>query len=206
MYRKRWATVSHCVVEVDSIKSILCWGWCKDGYEKSATKNTADGGVEVSKVDECITSSDWWSAITVLLMLSKVLTMAVAWCVGCPCHFGVEDECNCQRLSQLWKSCPMRGRRLPEIAAGAFTEYVKLTLESMKAKLVVDLPRDISAERRAGLVAEFERAGAMLLFTFTLKTSSLAVPPGLLFKCGHHNDVLARDALLKCLASSSSHE
>ena len=100
----------------------------------------------------------------------------------------------------------MRGRRLPEIAAGAFTEYVKLTLESMKAKLVVDLPRDISAERRAGLVAEFERAGAMLLFTFTLKTSSLAVPPGLLFKCGHHNDVLARDALLKCLASSSSHE
>ena len=66
VYRKRWATVSHCVVEVDSIKSILCWGWCKDGYEKSANKSTADGGVQVSKVDECITSSDWWSAITVL--------------------------------------------------------------------------------------------------------------------------------------------
>ena len=101
-------------------------------------------------------------------------------------------------------TCVMQGRRLPEIAAGAFTEYVKSTLEFVKAKLVVYLPRDISSERRAGLVAEFERAGAMLLFTFTLKTSSLAVPPGLLFKCGHHNDVLARDALLKCLASSSS--
>eukprot|EP00969_Alexandrium_andersonii_P290273 12830548-Alexandrium_andersonii.AAC.1 len=51
----------------------------------------------------------------------------------------------------------------------------------------------------------FEKCRGELLFTFTLKLSSFLEPPSLLFGAAHHNPLIARDALSKCLASSSTH-
>eukprot|EP00971_Amphidinium_carterae_P052846 1040576-Amphidinium_carterae.1 len=45
-----------------------------------------------------------------------------SWVESCPCHHGRHHEDA--HVRHRWESCPLRSKRLPEIASGAFFEHL----------------------------------------------------------------------------------
>ena len=107
----------------------------------------------------------------VLVMFAKLFRKLFRWAEGCPCHVHlfaddsdgesellacyaeVDEEVLEDNLAMipkfraLWKSCPMRSRRLPEIAAGDFLpmldSLLRVTLGQVRAELdAADLSAD----------------------------------------------------------------
>lgn len=60
------------------------------------------------------------------------------------------------QLKQLWRSCPMRGRRLLELACGGFHDVMRSLLDKRFATLLVSFPQGVSRAQRASLSREFE--------------------------------------------------
>ena len=205
VYRKRWASVAQSVLSVNKFRSILVWGWNSDAYVDGSESSLSDKGL-VAGVDEAITKVSWWEAMRVLVVLAHCMSMSVRWCVSCPCHGHLLDQWERGEASEnremigLWRRWPMRGKRLPEVAAGDFLEYAKETLDLAAARLYVELDR-----KRAVLIGEFELARGHVLFTLAMKLQPLTIPPGLVLASAHHNLVKARQALGRVLPSTCRH-
>ena len=163
VYRKRWASVASSVAVVYKLERILKWGWDKDRYLDGKATAQSDDGM-VASVDKSITQLSWWEAMRVLNTLSRCVRKGVAWCVACPCHHHLLEEWEDgnapehRGMIQIWRNCPLRGRRLPEVAAGDFLEYVKMVLDAASARLVVELDPGLTMDERSVLISEFERA------------------------------------------------
>ena len=99
----------------------------------------------VASANAAITQTAWWEAMRVLCLLAHVIRLAVKWCVTCPCHshllasWDSSDGSEHRGLINIWRTCPMRGKRLPEVVAGDFLEYVRTLLDTASARLLVDL-------------------------------------------------------------------
>lgn len=76
----------------------------------------ASGNRELfTKADSAIRSSFFWAYLKFVLLIHGVINDLGLWGEGCPCH-GHKDH-----------SCPLRGRRAPELAAGFFWTFLHET-------------------------------------------------------------------------------
>ena len=103
----------------------------------------------------------------------------------------------------LWKTCFMRGRRLPELAAGDFFQLLQSLFAMALGQLVAEIPRRMKESDKCKLLDGFERGRSHVIFFFVLKLSPLMDPP--IFAVAHHKQDKARQALRQCLASDNSH-
>ena len=209
VHKMRWGTVAGCVVQIMKLKEILLWGWDKDRYLHitSAVQNhgVSDDGL-IANCDEAITSDDFWGCMTAMEILALCIAEANEWCAACPCHGPWIKSCNDPAVLRAWRTCPMRGRRAPELAAGDFLEFFRSSVQRASGKLAFALASSpLSKSVQGIIVAEFELSTGRLLFTFTMKYAPLREPPGLLFVLGHHDQQKAHAALQRCLISDNKH-
>ncbi len=137
--------------------------------------------------------------------LMNVVRACFIWGESCPCHYELLRHPADPKLVHAWEKCPLRGRRLPEVAAGDFMEFLGSTFDKALNTLVQELPPGLTQEQRANLVGDFAQGRAHLMFQFVLKLEAMHEAPRLLFATAHHNRMKARDALRSCLDSSSKH-
>ena len=91
-------------------------------------------------------------------------------------------------LVAKWLKCPMRGRRLPELATSYFDEVVATLFDRSLVELAAELPPDISAENRNALNVEYCRGRSHLAFGFSLKYHAMHYAPRLLFGIAHAHE------------------
>eukprot|EP00971_Amphidinium_carterae_P283249 5623231-Amphidinium_carterae.1 len=69
---------------------MLRWGWSKDlygsGHEKQRDNANEEFTVNVTLVDEALTSQRWCDSMRVLDQLHSTLRFAFPWAEGCTCH------------------------------------------------------------------------------------------------------------------------
>ena len=206
IHKMRWGTVDSCIVQVQKLKPVLRWGWDSDKYlHMSGGGGVSDEGM-IAKCNEAITSEMWWARIMAMEIIALSLQSAQEWCACCPCHWESLQHCHDKAVKSTFQTCPMRGRRAPELAAGDFVEFFRGSVRGGSAKLALKLgPLDLTQPEKSDIVAEFECSIAKLLFTFEMKCAPLKHPPGLLFVIAHHDQKKAHWALEQCLLCESQH-
>ena len=122
------------------------------------------------------------------------------------CRWGLQflEETRHEYIAK-WSRCPMRGRRLVELAAGDFDCMFHKLCRVTAAGLLEELPRDISSAEKATCLHALETGRSHLLFVFSVKLAGFCVPPLLLHAAAHWDLQKARHALRTCARSSCPH-
>ena len=127
LHTGRWGSVSTCILGILSLETVLQFGWdaakYKGGRGVAAPNEGEDShqfGVDIAVVDEAIKSQLFWARLKMLESLAIVLRKCLAWAEDCPCHSNGNAVLQREDIPKLWASCPVRGCRAPELAAGDF--------------------------------------------------------------------------------------
>ena len=210
VYEARWGSVAFACEEVQELEKPLRRFWDREAYSgRSApapdVENNDGKGVQINKVDDAVCSPMFWAKLCTMNYLFAMVRDVLAWAESCPCH-GDLDHCAAPSwLRRRWEKCPMRGARLPELAAGDFFAKFEQLYELPAAQLLLSLPTDISAACRSECLLDLDRGRSHLLFVLTLKLSSFMEPPCLLLAAAHHNVAASMRAVRTCLASACQH-
>jgi hypothetical protein len=204
VYKDRWCTVAHCTHQILRIKFVLRFGWNKQKYvEGQAGQDRAADTIDI--VDEAIRSDFWWAAIFTADALMKAVRGSLVWAESCPCHHHLLRLGAAPGLLRAWLVCPLRGRRLPEVAAGDFGSFVAGLLDCSLARLLLELPGTLTDAQRGALAQDFASGRTHLSFQMALKLHAMSEPPRLLYAAAHHNSLKSRDAVRRCLAHRPNH-
>ena len=198
----RWGSIGHCVVELLKIERSLrfCWDVTKYGGQPAARDENNTYGVDVTLIDSALTSPVFWARLHMLECLAKVINGCLTWVESCPCHGDLPENEFPHNVKKTWASCPLRGCRAPELACGEFETFLRNLSATSASELLACLPRDISREDRAGILQEFERGRAHLVFVFNLRLGHWKQQPYCVFACAHLNKDVSKTALEQCLA------
>eukprot|EP00971_Amphidinium_carterae_P248863 4939762-Amphidinium_carterae.1 len=107
-----------------------------------------------------------------VLLVSEAFATLSAWSEGCVCH---DDELRGASTSRQqkrmrtqypqlphWATCPMRGKRLPEAAAGAWHAHVNSILSTTFTDLAFRYENALSAGEWAAVQTDFASAKAFI--------------------------------------------
>ena len=208
IHKPRWGTVANTVLQLLKVESALRFKWNRVAYGEGH-RNQGEGSghnlVDLDIVDRAITSSMFRASLQLLQLFAKLILKSFDWAEGCRCHSHVDQTHLSTECKKRWASCPMRGRRAPELAAGGFLQHFVDLAAATAAELLARLPQDISAAQRAVLVHDFERGRAHLFFAFSLRLCHWRSAPWFVFGCAHSNMQTARRFTQRCLAMASLH-
>lgn len=203
----RWGTVAFAIPKLLELRVPLQKFWNFDAFKQSGLPNNSadDASLKMEVVHECIESAEFWAQLVTLDHLFYVVRELLMWVESCPCHYKRQPPEGCKNK---WDNCPLRGRRLPEIACGAFFEELNKICLFSAADLFLKLPDSLSEECRTQCVLDFEHGRGHLVFQMTLKMSCFLEPPLLLFGICHYNPEgpeKQKDVLRTCLRSDCQH-
>ena len=132
-----------------------------------------------------------------VIQLNLAVEELAAWAERCPCHDMLQSKYNgahvpivvlrCEfgeRAADMHGhvSCPMRGRRAPELAAGQLWRFLDAAWQSALSTLAVDCRQSLSAAQWSELFIEFARGKSHCSYILTMKLHNWTVLPWLL--CG----------------------
>ena len=139
VHRARWGSVAYAVETVSDFERPLrrFWSLAKYGAEALAVPAAGEDGADdpnasaqLHVADEAISSPIWWARVLTLKLVFKVILKCFTWVEGCSCHTHLDMNAVTSQVRDRWLQCPMRGQRLPEVAAGDFfTMFQVSTLE-----------------------------------------------------------------------------
>lgn len=223
-YAERWGNVSHCVTELTSEErqASLRWGWDLTKYMNGSERfpqleqEARLEGEEQHKsalevVDESILDPFWWAYLQMLSKIATALNTLLAWSESCSCHWQMLQEAVeggdplPKHVESSCLSCPMRGRRCADLAAGSFLELLQSLCEERAARLLLDLPPNISEEQRLMIIGDFERGRVQLVTQFTLKLAHYSHPPYCIMGLAHNEPAVRANCLRKLQASLHPH-
>lgn len=141
-----------------------------------------------------------------LALGSRIVADMFTWCESCPCHWKLlqDPDLPCEHRS-VYLRCPLRGRRMPEIACGDLIEMLTELCSARSARMLVRMGSGISREERHTIVSDFEQGKSHIIFVLVLKTSHFQEPPWLVYGLGHLDDTKAMKCLDRCLQSACAH-
>ena len=99
---------------------------------------------------------------------------------------------ECGDAADAGLSCPNRGCRAPEVAAGALFKQLEAAFEKSLARLTISWRPVLSADQWATYAAEFSKGKSHIVYIITLKTSHWQQLPWALCVLGHYDEEVAR--------------
>ena len=215
IHEGRWGTIAFTVPELLRLKGALRWGWNKDIFlqgDGDAGRDPVGNGPDphvVQDADAAISSEYWWSWLLMLDKLCVALRAAIVWSEACPCHAGLlanrrHDELP-NKLVHAVRSCPLRGRRGPEISAGELLEVVQRSANASSVDLAMELPAGLAAEKRLALLEALDAGHIHATFYIGCKLHYMRELPWAIFQIAHFNKDVCTAAIRRCLDSRHPH-
>lgn len=221
VHDKRWNTIASGIEEVNNLEPALRshWNLCqflgktddvRAEREDEAPAHRPGGdsdefGVNLKAVDDALCSDFFWGCLKVLLQVAVVQRHAVRFVNGCPCHDGLLQATDSLTVKAMCESCPLRGRRCAELAAGNFFDLLESLFQSSAAALELKLPRGLAKDQVLQLMKDFEMCRRRLISTYVLKLSFWTQAPHALAGLAHWDPRVRSECLRKCVDSDSDH-
>ena len=215
LYEKRWGAVVtflrdlnpllQCLVETWSQQRFLLGRGCMAALDGDDSKSLAS---DVSAALDSVMFRDYFAFS---LGLHRVLDGLEAWIEGCACHDhlfrDVSHRKRRRRLAKLFHqdrrhgtgTCPLRGRRAAEFAAGEFENILECLLREKLDAVPVRLSDGMSEADRGVIVRDVELAKAYLKFGVQAKFAHWQKLPWLLCGMAHHWQSEARCVARECV-------
>ena len=207
-YRARWGTVASCALDLQEVLPSLRWGWSLPKYlDGGAVAGQGEAeSVSIAEVDALVRCPFFEAYLSMLVLLSEVTLHLIAWSESCPCHWHLLTGGGSKSMDAstrcLLESCPMRGRRAPELALNDFMQELSALSSHGATSLVQTFPPDLPVEERTKVVQDFEMGRSFLTAVLTLKTSHFRSFPWLAAGLAHHDQERAREVWnrIRCLS------
>ncbi len=164
-----------------------------DANESRENASKGTSSVKIDFVDNAIDSKFYWAYSKMLMLVATVLLWITCWAQSCPCHLSEElyklmdlsrDGLK-KMFAQIWKhTCPLKGCRVPELAAGAVIEFTDKLYEIATGKLLV-ICMGLSSSSRNKVFHDFNRSKSKIADSLRLKTVYALQLPHKLGVLGH---------------------
>ena len=149
-----------------------------------------------------------------LQALARILVEANAWAESCPCHSGLLQDIHSEdydkgvylKVVRDCLSCPLRGRRCAELAAGDFQMFVDKLFKQQASLILLDMHPSLAESEIMLIMQDFERGRQHLITQLVMKLSNWEEGHWHLYGIAHHNHEKAFACYQKALKSSDNHE
>ena len=140
-----------------------------------------------------------------LLQLHSVLVFAQTWSEGCPCHTHLMTDSVPKKLRLLWNTCPFRGCRAPELAAGDFWRSLRQFMDQCTADLMVKLDPNLTEVERLSIVEDFNSGSQYIWCSLAVRLGFWAEPLYKIAGIAHKTVDVCRKIAADILQSESTH-
>ncbi|CAE7026714.1 unnamed protein product [Symbiodinium sp. CCMP2592] len=152
----RWGSVAFAVPELLHLQKPLRTFWDLPAFsngQEAGRPDESGAGARLDFVHESIELADVWAQLLTLGCLFKLVRELLDSLESCPCH---HNRVAPPGRKRAWESCPLRGRRLPEIACGEMFEVINQLCLVSASQLFLALSDDVSGECRSSCLLDFE--------------------------------------------------
>ena len=166
------------------------------------------------RIARLLRDSHFRSYLKMVLCLGTVLEELVGWAERCPCHEAIQAgflrrhipaavlrlEFGERYTSRCQMTCPMRGRRAAEFAAGGVLEHLDLAWRNSVSELALSCRQYLTHEQWSGILMELDRAKSHCVYILSMKLIHWQQLPWLLCGLSHVNEETARGIANTCIA------
>ena len=198
-YENRWNTVSKCALDLQAVLEALRFGWDMPKYLDggSAASAQAQGAVAVQEVDRLVRCVFFESYLSMVQSFAKLALHLSAWAESCPCHWHLLTGGRAAAMQSaqrvLLESCPMRGRRGPELSMNVLMQEFAAFSNEGAVRLAQHFPADLPDEKRSSIVHDFELGRSHLTAVISMKTSHFRSMPFKMVGLAYHDEEKARE-------------
>ena len=220
--KRSGASDRECAVLLRSFPTIIAWRW-QSLYQVlkalvplrsllTTYVTSTEGGKGEWDEDtrlSALKSKMFWSYSSMLLSLQDCIEGLQSWSEACPCHGFPVGQSRFLRGKDFSKalggkpcafaSCPMRGKRAPELACGALHALFKELAEETKKSWMTWRCDGLTAEETQLLLSDFSIGQERISTFLQLKLMFWRQLPWALAGILHHDSAIARDAAAQCL-------
>ena len=224
LYMKRWGEIAKFCQRLSNVLWIIRCAWNERLFLQGVASQTGQDGqahFNPEKFTNILQDNLFFCYFDLVLNLTKVLEACGQWAESCPCHEDLQwlqlmqtFELHSKRsnrsvtvpslFGKLADTCPMRGKRLPELVAGG----MKTVLEHLAGMAFGDLLQKhchlLAADQWTLVVQDFEKAKAHALLEFQIKFDWSQRLPWKLALLGHSDLGLARRELSSVVSQFDS--
>ena len=185
-----------------------------DALENTNVRNNKKQYQDITAV---VKDDYFWAFAELIHLIDNVMDWLSSWAGGCACHENlVATACNSRparnrlvvsnissngRANVDFRSCPMKGRRAPEVAGGVLHRQVYNAISEAKSDvLLIAQSYNLSPDLSARLRLSFEIAQQRLLLGIRLKLACWQQVPWILPALASHDretTVLTARAVLR---------
>ena len=226
---ERWGTVVDTVMAMTMpVQAALRFGWNVSKYLKGndehpvlkAEEENAEDNEHATRldlVDATIHSDFWWAYFGMLRRICSVLRKAIRWSEACPCHESLlygegyqnedsdDDEEIPAHIKEGANTCPLRGRRAPELATGDLLEFVNKIHTQVAVNVLMDMPATLDDEERKIIMQDYSRAKIHITSVLSLKMAHWRESPYFCFGIAHHNQSKAFSSYQRAMGLDGGH-
>ena len=205
---RAWGVVSEGMSWVLERKLMLQQAWSADallqaGAPEAEGGDGADPGEStklVARVDEALSSPVFWAYLGIGSCIIDILDRITSWTQGCACH-GSEVRAQLKPLLRGLGplSCPMRGRRAPEIAEGALHRFIDGLFQFNDSQVMLVHVAGLQQDLKTRLMLDWSAMKVHLRMQFDLKLSSWKQLPLSALALGHFDVSVAQRLMWNCL-------
>ena len=197
VHSERWGTVAHAAEMIHKIRASLQRGWNLAMYNptwnaQDEARETSDSHcVNLSIVDQAVADPAFWAYVEMLQTLARAVSRLLSWCDSCTCHWELLQAVYEQKIElpvkarTCWKTCVLRGRRLPELATGDLFDEVRKLFDKAAVRLARSFSPLLEDEERTTIILDFERGRSHISFTLCVKLSHWLSPPWCVYGLAH---------------------
>jgi len=163
----RWGYLVTTLEELLAIESPLRAYW--DGPEIDIPSLRTPSGHSADEDEGCpsdfVTSAAHWAYARMVLVAHGIVMKLESWAWGCPCHARLVDPgASWSRRSRVFRkqsptstfaTCPMRGRRVAELAAGHVDSFLERH-GAIAASVVILMTQGLQMADRDRILQDFE--------------------------------------------------
>ena len=165
----------------------------RDAQQQESTKL-------VTRVDEALRSSLFWAFLGMCSCVTDILNSITSWTQGCACH-GREVRLQLRPLlrGKGPLSCPMRGRRAPEVAEGALHRFIDGLFHFNDSQILLVHSAGLDEEIKTRLILDWSAMKVHMRMQFDLKLSPWRQLPLSALALGHWDVSVAQRLMWECM-------
>ena len=209
LYEGRWHEIIKFVQGLSQVLGILSKSWNEDSFGKASTTASAEGEnkqrsgprhFDPSFLTRTLRNPLFHCYVTMVERLDSIPESFVSWASGCRCHEqwcagrGVDARASIfeAHYGKGASSCPMAGRRAPELAAGRVRDVITLLASSCIVAPCDEQAVYLSTEESTTLHHDLSLALDHIAWSMEAKLRFWRDCPWLLCGLAHHDPVIVQ--------------
>eukprot|EP00959_Pyramimonas_sp_CCMP1952_P101318 2119612-Pyramimonas_sp.AAC.1 len=172
--------------------------------QSAAGGDSKDTSFDKALFSRSLRSVTFHSFLCLVLKLDAMPERLAGWCEGCACHEDLFREKQFKHQSRRRqvielhfgkshrRSCPLAGKRAPDLAAGYIEEVLSSLSHRGAMELISDVGHSLSADQLGELLQAWHGAIAHIKLCLTLKTGFWQQLPWVLCGLAHRDEPTAQ--------------